>query len=239
MRLSIGEDSSDMSKATLSAEVMEALGRIDSPTVANAIEHFKVRDRVAGFASLEARCQFPDLAPMVGYAVTCIADSTAAGDSRPWGLHELLDVVNEAPKPAVVVIQYVGSDRLRSCFVGDVMCAAFQKYGVTGVVSDGGVRDLAGVRKRAPGFQIFSPGTVVAHGYGTYLEFNRTVSVAGLTIEPGDLLHGDGSGLLKVPIEIAAETVDQARAVRKKENEFFEYLESGSFSHEGVKNRVG
>ena len=119
------------------------------------------------------------------------------------------------------------------------MCAAFQKYGVTGVVSDGGVRDLAGVRKRAPGFQIFSPGTVVAHGYGTYLEFNRTVSVAGLTIEPGDLLHGDGSGLLKVPIEIAAETVDQARAVRKKENEFFEYLESGSFSHEGVKNRVG
>ena len=88
MRLSIGEDSSDMSKATLSAEVMEALGRIDSPTVANAIEHFKVRDRVAGFASLEARCQFPDLAPMVGYAVTCIADSTAAGDSRPWGLHE-------------------------------------------------------------------------------------------------------------------------------------------------------
>ena len=67
----------------LSPKQIEALGRIDSPTVSNAIEAFGVRDPTDGYASLELRCLFPDLGPMVGYAVTCTADSTTPGGPRP------------------------------------------------------------------------------------------------------------------------------------------------------------
>ena len=66
----------------VSAEVLDRLAGFDSPTISNAIEAFEVRDRTEGYASMELRCQFPDLPPMVGYAVTCTADSTTPGSKR-------------------------------------------------------------------------------------------------------------------------------------------------------------
>lgn len=228
-----------MTKAPLSPEVLKALRQFDSPTISNAIEHFRVRDPITGYASMELRCQFPDLKPMAGYAVTCTADTTSPEDDRPMRLDDLLDAVQAAPKPAVVVIKYVGKDCLRSCFVGDMFCAALQKLGVVGVVTDGGSRDKSGIRRRAPGFQIFSPGWVVSHGYGVYIDFGLPVSICGLTIESGDLLHGDESGLLTIPLDIAEAVLDQARLIRDAEKEFFDFLDSSTFTYEKLKRRIG
>ncbi len=65
--------------ARLSYEQLSALRRIDSPTISNAIETFKVRPRVAGYVGYDIRCIFPELPPTVGYAVTCTVDSTIRG----------------------------------------------------------------------------------------------------------------------------------------------------------------
>ena len=79
---------------------------------------------------------------------------------------------------------------------------------------------------------------VVSHGYGTYIDFNVTVSVCGLTISPGDLLHGDESGLVSVPIDIAADVVKRAETVREEEAEYFDFLESDRFNMEELKRRI-
>ena len=223
----------------LPSEVLESLGRIDSATVANAIEHFKVRDPVTGYASMELGCQFPDLKPMVGYAVTCTADTTTPGDDRPMRMHELLDAIHEAPKPAVLVVQYAGNDRMRSYKAGDMFCTALQKLGVVGLVTDMGNRDLKGIQERAPGFQVFCPGVVVSHGYGVYVEFNTTVSVCGLTVSPGDLVHGDDNGVVQVPLEVAERVVERAREVQKEEAAYFDFMRSDSYSYEGLRQRLG
>ena len=228
-----------MMKTLPSPEVLDALRQFDSPTVSNAIEHFKVRDPVTGYASMELRCQFPDLEPMVGYAVTCREDTTTPSDDRPMRLHELLDAIHAAPKPVVVVVQYVGPDRLRSCLAGDMLSSALQKLGVVGLVTDMGNRDISGIRRRAPGFQIFSPGWVASHGYGVVLDVGVSVSICGLNIEPSDLLHGDENGLIKVPIDIAESVVERARSIREAETEFFDFLESSSFTYEGLRSRIG
>ena len=107
-----------------------------------------------------------------------------------------------------------------------------------GAVTDGGIRDLSGIRRNAPGFQIFAPGAVVSHGNGTMLELNVPVSICGLDIEPGDLLHGDESGLVKVPLEIAEAVAEQAQRVRDEEAEAFEYLHSDSVSLDGIKRQL-
>ena len=52
--------------------MIDALKKITSPSVANAIETFKVRPRHHGNVSSEIRCLFPELGPMVGYAVPCV-----------------------------------------------------------------------------------------------------------------------------------------------------------------------
>ena len=66
-----------MSRLTMAQ--FEALRAIDSPTVANAIERFEIRPRTEGYAGYDLRCQFPSLGTMMGYAVTCTADSTTEG----------------------------------------------------------------------------------------------------------------------------------------------------------------
>src|SRR5579862_4823231 len=135
------------------AEIIELLRGIDSPTIANAIEAFKVRKQTEGYASRDLKCMFPELPPIVGYAVTCIADTTSPEPTGPNRLLDLFDAVGASPKPAVVVIQQQGPNRPSSCVAGDIVASSLTKLGVAGLITDAGVRDLAGMRRRAPGFQ--------------------------------------------------------------------------------------
>jgi regulator of RNase E activity RraA len=220
------------------AETIESLRNFDSPTIANAIEAFNIRNRTEGYASSELRCRFPDLPPMVGFAVTCLADSTSPEPSGPNRITDLFDAVAAAPKPTVVVIQNRGPNRERSCFAGDMVCGSLYKLGVVGLVTDGGVRDIKGIRDRVPGFQVFAGGLVVSHGVSVYLEVNSPVTICGLAIQPADLLHGDESGLVLIPPEIVESLPEQARSVQKKESEFTHFLKSGAISLEELKHRI-
>jgi regulator of RNase E activity RraA len=228
-----------MTNPQISAETIDALRQIDSATVSNAIENFGVRDQVTGYASTEMRCQFPDHKPMVGFAVTATHDTTSAGDDRPMRLHDVLDMVLAAPKPTVLAVQYMGADRMRSCLAGDMFCSAMQKLGGVGLVTDLGSRDFHGIRQRAPGFQLFCPGAVVSHGYGVYIDLDITVSICGLTIQPGDLLHGDANGIVSIPLAIAEDVVEQAKRVLETETSYFDFLASDGYSYAGLKQRMG
>ena len=227
-----------MEKTRLSRETLDALRQFDSPTISNAIEHFEVRDRVTGYANMELKCQFPEQKPMVGYAVTCTADTTTAGCKQPMGLGKVLDMVNDAPKPSVLVVKFVGPDRKKSCLAGDMFCTALEKLGAVGIVTDMGNRDLRQIKKRTPEFQVFCPGAVVSHGYGYYLDFNVTTSICGMTIRPGDLLHGDENGLVSIPIDIGEAVAARAAATRQSEAEYFDFLEN-RFSFEELKKQLG
>ena len=224
---------------TLPPEVIEALRRFDSATVANAIEHFEVRDPTTGYANNELVCQMPEIrTPMVGYAITATADTTTPGDTRTSRVDDLVGVIDAAPKPSVLVVQHVGHDRKRCCKFGDMFCTIAQKLGCVGIVTDANGRDRSGIRARTPDFHVFSTGWVVSHGYGVYIDFNTTVSVCGLTISPGDVLHGDESGLVSIPHRIADDVVKRAEGVREEEAEYFDFLESDRFNMEELKRRI-
>ena len=106
-----------------------------------------------------------------------------------------------------------------------------------GVVTDGNCRDKVGIHSRTPDFQVFSAGWVVSHGWGIFYDFNVTVTVAGLTIEPGDLLHGDGNGLMTLPVDKVDPVLKQAEEVVKAEKEYFAFLDSKDFNREEMKRR--
>ena len=61
----------------LTTQEIEALKKITSPSVANAIETFKVRPREQGNVSSAIRALFPEMGPMVGYAVPCVIRAEA------------------------------------------------------------------------------------------------------------------------------------------------------------------
>lgn len=207
----------------LSAEQLEALRLIDSPTISNAIETFNVRSLVQGYAGWELRCAFPEIGTMMGYAVTCTGDTTTASRTGDRGLMRLWEALEAAPKPAVIVIKDIGDDRSRSCHMGEVMATTAKALGAVGCVSDGGLRDVTEVRALG-GFQYFCPGFVVSHGYPLICDVNLPVTVAGLHLHPGDLLHGDVNGLLTIPPEIAVRVAAEAERIRRAERDVLDFV---------------
>lgn len=212
----------------LTPEQLAALRAVDSPTVANAIERFLVRPRVDGYAGYDLRCAFPKLGTMLGYAVTCTADSTTEDRKDDRGLLHLWDALEAAPKPSVLVIQDIGTDRRRGCHMGEIMATIAKALGAVGAVSDGGLRDVLEVD--ALGFQYFCPGFVVSHGRPFILDVNVPVTVSGMAVNPGDLLHGDVNGVLVVPDAVAAQVADESMKVREGEKVILDLARTPGFT---------
>jgi 4-hydroxy-4-methyl-2-oxoglutarate aldolase len=208
---------------------IDYLKTVDSPTLSNAIEVIKVRPRREGFVPLQIRCLFPEFGRMCGYAVTAQVESVSEGE--PFDIErfiELYRAVESSPKPAVVALQEIGGYPDFATHCGEVMATFFTRLGAVGLVSDCGVRDLPEVR--ALGFQYFARGTVVSHASFRIVRTGVPVNICGLTIRPGDLLHGDENGLVSVPQgheqELAA-AVDQIRA---RERHIMTWVRSDKFA---------
>lgn len=205
-----------MTLAQHSPEEIAALRAVDSPTISNAVERFCVRGRCAGYAGHQLRCAFPELGSLVGYALTCTADSTTERRQDRRGLLRLWEALEAAPKPAVLVIKDVGPEPHRSCHMGEVMATTAQALGAVGCVTDGGLRDVLEV-KRLGDFHYFSAGFVVSHGNAVILEIGGPVEIFGLPVSSGDLLHGDVNGLLTIPDIPVSELLREVDRVRAEE----------------------
>lgn len=213
---------------------LDELRLIDSPTISNAIERFKIRPRLHGFAGWELRCIFPELGTTVGYAVTCTADSTTEGRADDRGLLRLWAALEAAPKPAVLVIKDIGPERSRSCHMGEVMATTAKALGAVGCLSDGGLRDVVEVRALG-GFQYFCPGLVVSHGNPVICEVNVAVTLEGLAVAPGDLIHGDANGVLVIPDEVADRVAAEAMLVRGDEKGVLDFVRSPGLTVEKLR----
>jgi regulator of RNase E activity RraA len=86
-------------------------------------------------------------------------------------------------------------------FWGEVNATVHLSLGCVGVVTNGGVRDLEEVRSL--GFGYYASCVLVSHGYIHVEEVGTPVTIAGLTVNPRDLLAADQHGVVSIPLEIA------------------------------------
>lgn len=213
-------------------DYIEELKRVDTPTLANLIELLEVRDRTEGYCDLRLRCLFPQLGSMVGHAVTATFDSSTPGPAPDAAasarLFELFEALEAAPQPSVLVFQEVGANPARGCHSGEVIATIGKRLGCVGVVSDAGVRDVEEVL--ALGVHYFAAGCVASHGNFYIKDINVPVDVAGLRIEPGDLLHGDANGLITVPPELRGNVAELLEQTRSAEARLMDATTAGSFT---------
>ncbi len=145
--------------------VIEALRRLDTCAVANAIETFHVQLRNEGYCDASIRCQFPDLPPMVGNAVTAkFRSGTPPQDAtrfRYVDRTDWWDFIMTVPEPRIVVMEDVGPSQGRGSAIGEVHAAILKAIGCAGFVTNGAVRDLNAVR--AMGFHLFSGSVTPSH----------------------------------------------------------------------------
>jgi 4-hydroxy-4-methyl-2-oxoglutarate aldolase len=223
--------------AALSRAHLDFLLSVDSPTIANAIERFDVRDRTEGYIGGTVRCLFPALGPMVGQAVTVRMTSRRGPAASLDGYWRMWEVLAAAPSPSVLVVQDVSGAPTRCAYVGEVMATLANRLGCVGFVTDGGVRDVG--ETEALGFHVFSTQVVVSHGNFEILDVDSDVTLDGQVVRSGDILHGDRNGIVIVPQDVLEELRSAAAAIRANEAEFMEYIGSSEFTVAEAKRRAG
>lgn len=219
---------SEISKATLAA-----LAKYDTPTICNAIELFEFRSRVAGFMNDSIKACYPKLPPMVGFAVT----STFRSMSPPRGgdvyasMSDQVGAFAGLPGPGIIVYQDLDLPVISATF-GEVMCTVYKSFGAAGLITSGGGRDLEQVERL--NFPCFTSGAICSHGYCHTLAVNVPVTVGGICIYPGDLLHGDLNGVSTIPLEIASEVPQVCEELAAAESIILDYCKGTNITPAGL-----
>jgi len=207
--------------------LIDALKLIDSPTISNAIEPFNIRGRHEGYLGPEIECRYPEEGVMAGYAVTAKIVSIADdADTLKENRFAFFDAINNSPKPAVCVIQDISGNPGRASQWGEMMMTSVKVLGAVGVVTDGAIRDIEEIREIG-GVQFFSPYVCVSHGQLAMVEVGTPVTISGCEINPGDLLHGDINGVVKIPHSIAEKMPEAVEEIRKREGGVLNGLKPG------------
>jgi regulator of RNase E activity RraA len=136
-------------------------------------------------------------------------------------VHKALDIAS----PGDVVVVDAGGD-LTNSIVGEIMITYAMKRGLAGLVINGSIRDSDAVRRLA--FPVYATGVThrgpMKSGPG---EIGRAVAFDGMVIEPGDLIVGDGDGVLCIPFDEVDEVYRAASAKKKAEDKILAELKAG------------
>jgi len=222
----------------LSTEELDSLRRLDACTLANAIETFHQRLHNEGFADGTIRCLFPDLPPMLGYAVTVTirgSEPPVAGNAY-FDRTDWWDYIISVPAPRVVVVQDIATHPGRGSLIGAVHMNILRALRCVGVVTNGSVRDIPAAAQA--GFHLFAGSVTVSHAYIHIIEIGAPVEVGRLKIRSGDLLHGDLHGVQSVPLDIAAQIPPVAARISAQEQALIKLCQSPDFSIDKLRAAV-
>jgi len=216
----------------LTTEQIQKLKAFDTCLISDAIESFGVRLRNEGFATAGFRCLFKSFPPMVGYAATCkvrSADPPMVGsryeERTDWWKH-----IGSIPAPRVLVMQDIDDPPGTGAFLGKLHVNILMALGCVGAITNGTARELPGIE--ASGFQVFAGRLAISRAYIHVVEYGGPVEVGGLTIQPGDLIHGDRHGVLTVPQELALKLPAVARVIGEKKQQLIDLSRKPGTTHE-------
>jgi 4-hydroxy-4-methyl-2-oxoglutarate aldolase len=221
-----------LNKNQISPEVLEALRRFDSPTISNVIELFDVRPHNTGYIDSTIKALFPEIPPIVGFASTAKFRASRPAEKGSRATLKLqIEGLEKLPRPRIVVFEDLDSPPAAATF-GEVMCSVYQRFGCVGLINSGAGRDLDAVRNL--GFAAFASSVCASHGYSHSVDLHVPVTVGGLVIHPGDLIHADVNGIVVIPAEIAAQVAETCPAYIKSEGVILSYLKSKQVDVEGL-----
>lgn len=219
-----------MKAALLSPAQIDSLRQLSGSILASTIERFGVRLANTGFADSTVRPMFEDRRTMLGYAATVrIRTSEPPMEGRTyykntdWWNHIL-----SIPEPRVVVIEDLDKPIGRGAFIGEVHARMLLAMGCAGIVTNGTVRDPEMIEPT--GFHIFASGLSLSHVYAHVFDFGGKVSIAGMEVAPGDLIHGDSHGVQTVPLEIVDKIPEMAKAVSRRRQQLIDLCRAPDFS---------
>jgi regulator of RNase E activity RraA len=219
----------------LTRDLIATLKSIDTPTVCNALEILVPERRGYGFTTRPLVCTRPELEPVVGIART--ATIRAAHPIDPTtDQAQVRDAyyayIDGGPKPSVVVIQDVDDERGYGSFWGEVNSNIHKGLGCQAVITNGSVRDLPDI---AEGFQMWADRVGPSHAFVHVVDFSRPVTVAGMRVSDGDLIHADQHGAVVIPHEVCGDVKRAADVIGRRERVVITAAQQPGFDVEALR----
>ncbi len=187
----------------LDNELHALLRKVDTPTVCNAIEVAQGTrgfDRFTRGTVLQA---IPGLPAFCGFARTArIRARTPSAEASEIVRHRRLEYYRymaSGPGPLVAVIEDLDYPDAIGAFWGEINTAVHKGLGLSGALTNGVMRDLADL---APDFQVIAGSVGPSHRFVHVVDTDCPVTVFGLTIHPGELVHADRHGAVVIPPEV-------------------------------------
>jgi 4-hydroxy-4-methyl-2-oxoglutarate aldolase len=211
-------------------EQLDEILQFDTCAISNAIEYFGVRLRNEGFTCPGLSCMTGADERILGYAATFRVRSTDPpviggrfADRTDWW-----STIESLPRPRIAVFENINGEPGGGACTGEVHVAMLKAFGCKGLITDGMVRDLPGIRKL--GLPVFAKSLTVSHSYLHIVDFGTPVEIMGLEVHSGDLLYADCHGVLNIPIEIVAELPAVAERILRENKAIIEVCQSPDFS---------
>ena len=157
-----------------------------------------------------------------GYART-VQLKKDEGNKDPEALSGMLQAIDEGSTDAVYVM--VVEDGADIAGMGGLMGTAMAARGYSGAVIDGGVRDVAYLRKI--GFPVFATGIVPSTSVHHYRFAGAQIPLVcnGVTVSPGDIVVADSDGVAVVPKAQAQAVLTLAQQMDYKEHSMYSVIE--------------
>jgi len=225
-----------MAKTPLGRLDAAAFGMLEPPRLEQAVlEGFRTLGDLTGTtADALDECRIAGVVPgstlrpsdpaarVVGQAITVLNTSVQAFSAKTSGLADI-EGHNLAQPGDVLVVQ--GIANISS--MGGISASVGKRQGEAGAIVDGAVRDIDHSRKI--GYPVWSSSVSPLTGKWRIrtVAVNRPVSIAGVTVRPGDLVIADEVGVCFVPFERAAEVLAVAQRLAKREEDRLAKLASG------------
>ncbi|MFQ5958661.1 MAG: RraA family protein [Alphaproteobacteria bacterium] len=228
-----------MTQEPLRQDDLEALRAFDTPTICNALEVVAPERRATGFTSEPLVCADPALPPVVGYARTAtiraVAPPPASAEEQRARRAAYYEYVGEGPGPTVMVIADIDARPGFGAWWGEVNTTVHKALGCLGCVTNGSIRDLDAL---APGFQLLAGAVGPSHAWVHVVDFGGAVSVHGMGVRHGDLIHADRHGAVVVPAEVARDLPAAVDLVARREKVILDACARPDFDIETLKRAM-
>jgi regulator of RNase E activity RraA len=218
----------------LTPDLIAELTAIDTPSVCNALELLVPERRGYGFTTQPLVCTRPDLGPLVGVARTATLRAAHPNydDSSPAVRDAYYEYIDRGPKPSIVVIQDLDDANGYGSFWGEVNSNIHRGLGCNGVITNGSVRDLPDI---AEGFTMWADRVGPSHAFVHVVDYGRSVTVAGMRVSDGDIVHADQHGAVVIPSEVAGKVKAAVQLVARRERVIITAAQQPGFDIEALR----
>lgn len=186
-----------------SQQFWELMRRIDTPTVCNAIEVAQGKRGFQSFTRQTLLAADPALPAICGYARTARIAARRLSQETPDVIRErrmnYYRYMAAGPQPSIAVVEDVDFPECVGAFWGEINSAVHAGLGLLGALTNGVMRDLGDMEK---GFQVIAGSIGPSHGFVHVVDMDQAVSICGLDVQPGDLVHADRHGAVVVPPDV-------------------------------------